>query len=150
MGSIKDVATEELLEAVGQDKSTVFNIPSEEQKSLREFIREYGIIEGKSKVPGYQIYYEYCKVWKPTGNKLSKIDFLRRFNKYFKVKRTKTTRYYMLKRGIFSLDKDDLENAKKFNERYERKIKKNKKVKREVSSSEEEVQPQDETGLHRT
>ncbi len=41
MSSIKDVATEELLETVGQEKSTVFNIPSEEKKSLQAFIKEY-------------------------------------------------------------------------------------------------------------
>jgi hypothetical protein len=135
--SIKDLTTEELLESVGKAKPTVFNF-SNENKSIRDFIQDLGIADGKTRVPGHRLYYEYRKLWRPTGVKITKIDFLRRFNRYFKVQRTKSTRYYMLKRGIFSLDKDIIDNAKKFDERYENKIRKKReqKIKGKVPSTE--------------
>ena len=125
--SIKDLTAEELLEAVGQNKSTVSGF-SEEKKSLRDFIQDYQIIDGKTKVPNYKIYHEYMKLWRPQRAKLSKIEFFRRFNKYFKIHRTKTTRFYLLKRGIFNIDKDNIDDAKRFDERYRKKIQEKQKI----------------------
>ena len=79
---------------------------------------------------------EEIKEWNPHGKKLSKIQFFRVFNKAHKVKRTNTTRYYNLNQGAFNLEKEIMDEAKKFDKRYRKKIKeKNKqKIKSKIPS----------------
>lgn len=134
MSSIKDLTTEELLKAVGEKKPTVK--PYEEvERSLHEFIKEFGVASGKTRVPNYVIFYNYMN-WQPHGKKLSKIQFFRNFNKYFTQKRDNSTRYYLLKQGTFEINSESKQHAKEYNKEYEEKVKRKKsKTKEKVSSS---------------
>ena len=132
MTDVNKMTTEELLNSIGDTKDTV--VPDPINKTLHDFIHDYNIIEGIVRVPAYRIYYEYKRIWRIQGFKLSKIEFFRQFNRHFTQKKSNSTRFYMLKKGIFSLDKESNEKAKKYDSIYRKKYTGKSKVKKEVSS----------------
>ena len=134
MNKAENYTDQELLERVGMDSPTGFNL-MDDKTNVKDFIREYCITDGPTSVPSFKIYYDYCKRWNPHGNKLSKIQFFRVFNKVHKVKRTNTIRYYNLNQGEFNLEKDSLDEAKRFDERYRKRIKEKNKQKIESKIS---------------
>ena len=146
---VTELTVDQLLGIATKDRETIANL-IEDKTNVREFIREYGVMDGTVLVPNYKVYYDYCKKWKPTGKKLSKIGFLRKLSVVFESKRTKKTRYYLLNQGVFDIDKKGLNEAKKFDQRYRKKVNKKRKQKIEskISSIGEEVQSSDETGLY--
>ena len=148
MSNPKDLTIEELLGIVAQDGKAISNL-MDDKSNVKDFLREYGITDGTTLVPNYKVYYDYCKKWKPQGKKLSKIGFLRKFSVVFNSKRTGTTRYYLLNEGVFQLDEGTLDEAKRFDKRYRNKTKKTKQKKQStISSTTEEVQSEDASGLH--
>lgn len=111
---MKEFSIEELEQAIESDKSEVPAIDVSDK--LIKFIQEVKIEHGRVPVANFLIYHHYCKKWSPQGNKLSYIEFFRQFNKVFDQRRTGSTRYYMLNKGIFSIDKESINDAKQFRE----------------------------------
>lgn len=107
-------------------------------------------MDGTTLVPNYVVYYHYCKKWKPTGKKISKIGFFRKFSQVYESTRTGSTRYYLLAEGVFDTSKEAIDEAKEFDKRMRNKIKKKneQKKKSKVSSVAEEIQSDNETGLY--
>ena len=125
---MSELTKEELLEIAKQKGSAVSNF-MDDDSNISSFVREYGIKDGSTPIPNYQIYHEYFAVWQPTGrNKLSKIEFFRKFNKLFETKRSNSTRYYLLNKGVFSENKEVIDETKRQDKkRSERKKRKPKK-----------------------
>lgn len=134
------------MEIVNQDGRTVSNL-QDDKSNVKDYLREVSIKDGLTLVPNYFLYYHYCKEWKPTGKKLSKIGFLRKISIVFESKRTKNTRYYLLSGEAFNLNEESLNDAKEFDRRYRAKKEKQKKQSK-ASSITEKVQPDNETGLY--
>lgn len=127
MSKTTELSTQELLAIVEKDSSVITNL-KDDKTNVKDFLREYCITDGPALVPGYKIYHDYTKLWNPGGKKISKISFFRTFNKVFKMQRTSTTRCYKLNIEVFDLSNESLEIAKKFDERYRKRItKRNKK-----------------------
>lgn len=149
MTKIEELSIEQLMGIASTDKEVISTL-FEDKSNVRDFLREYGVTDGDALVPNYKVYYDYCKKWKPTGKKLSKIGFLRKLSIVFRTKRTNNTRYYLLNEGVFDLSEDALNEAKKFDERYRRKVAKKgiKKIESEVPSTSEEIQSEDASGLY--
>ena len=100
----------------------------DDDSNISSFVREYGIKDGSTPIPNYQIYHEYFAIWQPQGKKLSKIEFFRRFGKLFETKRSNSTRYYLINKGVFSENKEVIDETKKQDKkRSDRKKKKSKK-----------------------
>jgi hypothetical protein len=139
--SVKDLTTEQLLDMVDKGSSTVSNL-ADDKSNVKDFLKERDIMEGDALIPNYKIYHDYCKEWNPRGKKLSKIQFFRTLSKIFESKRTKDTRYYLLAKEAFDLGKEAIDEAKRFDERYRRKISKKRQSQKtsEISSTPEEVQ----------
>lgn len=124
---------------------------ADDKSNVVDFLREYRVTDGSTLVPNYKVYYDYCRVWQPESrNKLSKIGFLRKFSIVFRSTRTKDARYYYLDAEAFDMSKEALHEAKRFDERYRRRIaKKSKQTKQsKVSSTTEKIQSENETGLY--
>jgi hypothetical protein len=121
-----------------------------DKSNVKRFIREYVVKDGPTLIPNYKVYYDYCKRWCPTGKKLSKIGFLRKFSVVFTQHRKTTVRYYLLNREAFDISEESLNEAKRFDKRYRRKIKKRREQKRKIKASRlaKEVQLKDEAGLY--
>ncbi len=139
MNKIEDLDIDTLLGIASRDGVDVSNLIGD-TSNVADFLREYKVKDGDALVPNYKVYNDYCNEWKPAGQKLSKIGFLRKLSRVFKSKRDRGTRYYLLNKEAFSLDKDSLDEAKRFDKRYRNKIKSKQKIKGEVSSNPEEVQ----------
>jgi len=139
MKDIRDMTTQELLEAVDGEADLK---RAEKNNHVSKFIIDFGIIPGSDMVPNYLIYYTYHRLWRKRSiNKVSKIDFFRKFNNYFDSKRTKNKRQYMLDGSIFDRTRETDEKAKNFSKRYDKKISKKREQKRQgkISRSGEEV-----------
>lgn len=87
-------------------------------RSVEKFIAKMNIKEGTIKVPTYKIFYEY-RIAKHESRsvKLSKIEFFRVFNLFFKSRRDGSTRYYLLN-DCFKTDKESLLAAKRYDRIY--------------------------------
>lgn len=149
MSKVEDLSIEELLGIASKDGKVIPTLVHD-NSNIRDFLREYDVTDGSALVPNYKVYHDYCKKWRPAGKKLSKIGFLRKFNVVFQSRRTKDTRYYLLNQGVFDTSEEALNEAKKFDERYRRKITKKREQKKQsqVSSTTEEIQSEDASGLH--
>lgn len=114
MKKLKELSSEELTELAGVDED-LYDISNEKiHRSAKEFIQEYKIVQGDSRVPTFRIYYEYNLIWRPYGKKLSNIEFFRQFSKQFQQRRIGRGRYYMIEEGIFSLDSKTIDDARRF------------------------------------
>jgi len=144
-----EVTVDELIRIASTDGPAVLTL-ADDTSNVKEFIREYGVRDGSVLVPNYKVYYDYCKKWKPTGKKLSKIGFLRKFNVVFNSKRKTKTRYYYLNEGVFSINKEDIDEAKRYDERYRKRIAKKteQKKQRRISRDTEKIQSENETRLY--
>ena len=151
MSNANELTIEQLMEIASTDRKAVSNL-TDDKSNIMEYIREQEITDGCTLVPNFLVYYDYCRNWKPAGKKLSKIGFLRKFSVVYNSKRTKDTRYYLLNEEAFDISEEALYEAKQFDKRYRNKIEKKTKQKkqRKISSTTEEVQSEDETGLHRS
>lgn len=149
MSNVKDLTIEQLIGIVSKEGKTISNL-MDDKSNVREFLREYSVKDGSALVPNYKVYYDYCRKWKPAGKKLSKIGFLRKFSVVFEAKRNKDTRYYLLDKEAFDTSKESLDEAKEFDKRYRNKINKKTKQKKQSTASRitEEIQSENETGLH--
>ena len=149
MTKAKDL-THEQLTVIASKEGKVITTLVDDKSNVKEFLREYGVKDGSALIPNYKVYYDYCRKWKPTGRKLSKIGFLRKFSVVFESKRNEDTRYYLLTEEVFDTSEEAINEAKQFDRRYRNKIKKKNEQKKQgsVPSVAEEVQPKDETGLH--
>ncbi len=149
MTKAKDL-THEQLTVIASKEGKVITTLVDDKSNVKEFLREYGVKDGSALIPNYKVYYDYCRKWKPTGRKLSKIGFLRKFSVVFESKRNEDTRYYLLTEEVFDTSEEAINEAKQFDRRYRNKIKKKNEQKKQgkVPIVAEEVQPKDETGLH--
>ena len=123
--SIKELSTDDLLNIASSGGGKTVGNLANDTSNIKDFLLDVEIKDGLTLVPTYVIYYHYCKVWRHTGQKISKIGFFRKINKLFETKRTKKIRYYLLDSGKLELDKESLKLAKDFDLRYEKRIKKN-------------------------
>lgn len=134
MTKAQDLTIEQLLGIASQEGEAISNL-MEDRTNVKKFIREYGVKEGACLVPNYKVYYDYCKNWNPQGNKLSKIGFLRKFSIVFNSKRTKSTRYYLLNPEVFNIEKEFIDEARKYDERYRKRVAKKRKQKKQSKIS---------------
>jgi len=135
--TVKEQLTpEELTAIVTKDGRTIATL-AEDESNVKLFLREYEVKDGSALVPNYVIYYAYCKKWRPAGNKLSKIGFLRKLSIVFESRRTKDTRYYLLNQEVFNLSEEAIDEAKEFDKRMRNKIskKREQKIESKISSS---------------
>ena len=131
-----ELTVEQLLEIVAKDGRSLSNL-TDDNSNVGNFVREHGVKDGPALIPNYVVYFTYCRKWKPTGQKLSKIGFLRKFSIAFESKRTKSTRYYLLTEEAFDISEEALNEARQFDKRYRTKASKKAKQKKqgEVSST---------------
>ena len=136
-----ELTIEELLGIATKD-GTVIPTLVDDKSNVKDFLREYGVMDGSALVPNYKVYYDYCRKWKPQGQKLSKIGFLRKFSVVFTTHRNRHTRYYLLSEEAFDISEESLNESKEFDRRYRNKIKKKREQKkqRKVSRIAEEIQ----------
>ena len=93
-----------------------------DHSNVYDFIKDLNIEQGNTRVPNFKIYHDYCKGWMPTGQKISKIGFFRKFKKAFKQKRIGSIRYYLVKEGIFDTSPESIEEAQIFDSRYRKRV----------------------------
>lgn len=144
MSKLDELTIEEIMGIASKDGKAVSNL-TDDESNVKNFLRECGIKDGPTLVPNYKVYYDYCHKWKPNGKKLSKIGFLRKLSVVFESKRTKNVRYYLLNTEAFDISEESLNEAKEFDKRYRKKIKKKQHKK---SRSTKTVQSDNETGIH--
>jgi hypothetical protein len=107
-----------------------------ENKDVLKFIRKLDIQPGTNKVPTYIIYYQFAQ-WHQTQwrNLWGKEEFFRTFKKHFEQKRSGNQRFYMINDAL-DLSDEMYEKAKKYDQKYQKRNKKVKKIKGKVSCSE--------------
>ena len=139
---MNELTANELLEIVNQDGRSISTL-HDDKSNVKDYIKEREVRDGITLVPNFYLYYHYHKVWNPTGKKLSKIGFLRKMNVVFEQKRTKKVRYYLLDQESFDLSEETISEAKRFDERYRRKVAKKSEQKKQakISRIEQKVQP---------
>ena len=135
VGTLNKEYTTEELTVIASKKGKAITTLANDNSNVKEFLREYVVKDGSTLVPNYIIYYSYCKKWRPTGNKLSKIGFLRKFSVVFEAKRTNKTRYYLLEEGVFDISEEALNEAKEFDKRSSNKIKRKNEQKKQSKIS---------------
>ena len=125
---------------------------ADDKSNVKNFLREYDVKDGSALVPNYKVYHDYCRRWCPTGKKLSKIGFLRKFSIAFTSHRRTHIRYYLLNKEAFDISEESLHEAKQFDKRYRKRVKKKSEQKKQDKASRlaKEIQSKDEAGLHRT
>jgi hypothetical protein len=121
----------ELIKIAREDGDSIKNL-MDDKTTIVKFIRHFNLKPGNILVPNYLIYYIYKTKWSIQGNKISKIDFMRRFSKIFEQKRKTKTRFYKLENNPFS--EYDLKAAKKYDKKFN-KIKKIKKIESKTTKS---------------
>lgn len=127
------VSLDELLEKLEELEKggTESSLPSFIQdkkvpRSVTDFIKEFEIKVGEDRIPNYKIYYDY-KAWERfQSTKLSKVEFFRQFNKFFKGKRGNQGRYYLLDSESFDMSEKSLTKAKNYDTMYQGRKKKPK------------------------
>ena len=131
------VSLDELLEKLEELEKggTESSLPSFEKdakipRSVTDFIKEFEIKLGNDRIPAYKIYYDY-KAWERfQSTKLSKIEFFRQFNKFFKVKRGNRGRYYLLDAESFDMSENSLTKAKNYDTIYQGNVSRKKSDKK--------------------
>lgn len=139
--SIKDLSLKELLDLAEKGVEGKLDASDRhllDKSSVGRYVKDRGLLEGSDPVPTFVLYHDYCKKWQPRGKKDAKIEFFRKFNKYFDQYRTKNQRYYRMDGSKFDLTDEGIQKAKDYVKRREAQT--IKKKKRKVPSSKEEVQ----------
>lgn len=105
-----------------------------ENKDVLKFIRKFDLKPGSNKVPTYMIYYQFAQ-WhqKQWRNLWGKEEFFRTFKKHFEQKRSGNQRFYMINDAL-DLSEEMYEKAKKYEQKWQKRGKKVKKIKGKVSS----------------
>lgn len=116
----KELSNAELNEIAGDENAPEVSF-SEPSDNVLNYIKGNKLEAGTVPVANFLIYHHYFHDWEPKGKKLSYIEFFRQFNRVFNQKRTKKTRYYMLGPGIYKLDKDSIDVARRFQKEQEEK-----------------------------
>lgn len=114
-----DISIDELIRLAEESQNT----PKRKFKdtTVSNFLVSMGIESGNIKVPSYLIFYVYKKIWAGSRKTVSKIQFFRILKHSFSQVRTGRQRYYLLNDTININDKLLIENAKKFDDNYNRK-----------------------------
>ena len=151
LSKANELTIEQLIGIATTEGSAVSTL-ADDKSNVKNFLREYDVKDGSALVPNYKVYNDYCRNWQPTGKKLSKIGFLRKFSVVFEPYRSRHTRYYLLNKEAFDISEESLHEAKRFDKRYRNRIRKKGEQKKQNKASRlaKEIQSKDEAGLHRT
>lgn len=137
--SIKDLSLSELLDLANKGIDGKLGTSDKnllDRSSVGRYVKDRGLMEGTDLVPTFIVYHDYCKNWAPRGKKTTKIEFFRKFNKYFNQKRKTKQRYYLMDSSQFDMDVEELQKAKDYVKRREAQtLRKVKKKKRKIPSS---------------
>ena len=120
--SVKDLSLKELMELADKGIDGKLDIQDKKEidkSSIGRYVKEQVLMEGVDLVPTFVIYHDYCRNWRSAGVKVSKIEFFRKFNKYFTQRRKTAQRYYLMNGEQFDLTKEGLEKASKYVNRRE-------------------------------
>lgn len=125
-----DINLEDLIEALSEAKSN--RGIQKHKSSVTRFIKQWGIKEGKDRVPTYVIFYTYRIKWQgdKRPNKVKRVPFFREFTKHFKQVRTGKQRYYLLDSSQFDLSREGKLEAEHYDEREKKRTKTEKQKKK--------------------
>lgn len=126
----------ELLEEEQNANAVPTSLPTSgerENKDVLKFIRKFDLQPGSNKVPTYMIYYHFAQWHRGQWRSLwGKEEFFRTFKKHFEQKRSGNQRFYMINDAL-DLSEEMYEKAKKYEQKWQKRGKKVKKVKGKVS-----------------
>lgn len=123
---MSEISLDELLEKLDElekgGKESPSSVIKEDKvpRSVTDFIKEFKVMDGEDKIYNYKIYNDYRAWERFQSTKLSKIEFFRQFNKFFKQGRGNKGRYYLLNSDSFDLSEESLTKAKNYDNIFQK------------------------------